>query len=259
MPSSPRTISDEYYDEVVGRETARDAVYAADRILLKLGKLRAPKAGDSILDVGCGTGIITAEFARRGLNATGIDVVPEFIAVAQEKHPSVSFAVGTAEKLPFPDQSFDFANLSSLLEHVKDWRQTLREAARVLRPEGVLYLSTNNRLWPIQAEIRYLHGFGYLPAWLQRRIYAWVMRHRPEMVGYTHLPAYHWLTYWQIAKELRRSGLEPYSWAQLIDETDIPTWARKYTTMIMALKHSPLPVFPLLPHANLIIARKNFA
>jgi SAM-dependent methyltransferase len=74
------------------------------------------------------------------------------------------------------------------LEHIRDWRQTIREAARILRPEGVLYLSTNNRLWPIQAEIRYLHGFGYLPASLQRRIYAWVMEHRPDMVGYTHLP-----------------------------------------------------------------------
>jgi ubiquinone/menaquinone biosynthesis C-methylase UbiE len=257
VPSLPTTISQEYYNEVVEREAARDVEYAVDRILLKLGKLRTPEAGDSILDIGCGTGVITAELTRRGLNATGIDVVPEFIAVAEEKHPSISFTVGRAEELPFPDHSFDFANLSSLLEHVEDWRQTLREAARILRPGGVLYLSTNNRLWPIQAEIRYLHGFGFLPTALQRRIYAWVMQHRPDMVGYTHLPAYHWLTYWQVAKELRRSELEPYSWAQLMDESDVPASARKYTRVIMALKRSPVPVFPLLPHANLIVARKR--
>jgi 2-polyprenyl-6-hydroxyphenyl methylase/3-demethylubiquinone-9 3-methyltransferase len=253
---SPTTISQEYYNEVVGREGARDAEYAAERILLKLSKLRVPKVGESIVDIGCGTGVITAELARTGLEATGVDVVPEFIAVAEAKHPSVSFTVGAAEQLPFPDQSFDFANLSSLLEHVDDWRKTLREAARVLAPGGVLYLSTNNRFWPIQAEIRYLHGFGYLPAWLRRRIYTWVMKHRPEMVGYTHLPAIHWLTYWQIANELRRSGLEPHSWTQLMDESDIPAPARRYATVIMALQRSPVPIFPFLPHANLIVARK---
>jgi ubiquinone/menaquinone biosynthesis C-methylase UbiE len=257
MPALPTTISQEYYDEVVDREAARDVEYAVDRIQLKLGKLRTPVTGESILDIGCGTGVITAELARRGLNATGIDVVPEFVAVARKSHPSISFHVGSAERLPFPNESFDFANLSSLLEHVRDWRQTIREAARILRPEGVLYLSTNNRLWPIQAEIRYLHGFGYLPASLQRRIYAWVMEHRPDMVGYTHLPAYHWLTYWQVAKELRLAGLDPYSWAQLMDESDIPAPARKYARAIMALQRSPLPIFPLLPHANLIVARKR--
>jgi SAM-dependent methyltransferase len=254
---SPTTISQEYYDEVVGREAARDAEYAAERILLKLSKLRAPTAGESIIDIGCGTGVITAELARRGLKATGVDVVPEFIAVAQTKHPSVSFTVGAAEQLPFPDQTFDFANLSSLLEHVDDWRKTLREAARVLKPGGVLYLSTNNRFWPIQAEIRYLHGFGYLPVRLQRRIYAWVMDHRPEMIGHTHLPAIHWLTYWQIADELRQASLEPHSWAQLMDEGDIPASARKYARVLMALRRSPVPIFPFLPHANLIVARKS--
>lgn len=102
------------------------------------------QGGQSIIDIGCGTGVITAEPAPRGLKATGVDVVPEFIAVTQGTHPSVLFTVGAAEQLLFPHQSFDFPNLSSLLGHV-DWRETLREAARVLAPGGVLYLSTNNR------------------------------------------------------------------------------------------------------------------
>lgn len=257
MPPSPTTISQEYYDEVVNREAARDADYAADRILLKLSKLRAPQQGDAIVDVGCGTGVITAAFARRGLNAHGVDVVPEFVAVAKEKYPSIPFVVGRAEQLPFPDHAFDFANLSSLLEHVEDWKRTLREAARVLRPGGVLYLSTSNRLWPLQSEIGYLPGFGYLPGWLQRRIYAWAMRHWPKLVGYTHLPAYHWLTYWQLAGELRRLGFEPRSWLQLFDEADIPAGARKYRRLIMAVRRSPIPLYPFLPHANLIVARKT--
>ena len=241
------------------QSAASDADYNADRILLKLSKLRAPHPGDSIVDIGCGPGVVTAAFARRGLKAQGIDVVPEFIAVAKEKHPSIPFVVGTAEELPFPDQSFDFANLSSLLEHVEEWRRTLREAARVLRPGGVLYLSTSNRLWPLQNEIRHFRGFGYLPSWLQRRIYASVMRQRPQMVAYTHLPAYHWLTYWQIAKELKRLRLEPHSWLQLFEEADIPAGARKYTRLIMAIKRSPIPLYPFLPHANLIVALKRGA
>jgi ubiquinone/menaquinone biosynthesis C-methylase UbiE len=251
------TISKEYFDEVVDRESRMDSDYAAKRVVLRLSKLRHPQEGDSILDVGCGTGVVTAAFSRMGLKATGIDVVPEFIQVATDTHPDIRYLVAAAERLPFASESFDFANLSSLLEHVQDWRQALSESARTLKTGGVLYVQTSNRLWPIQSEIRYLHGFGYLPAFLQRRIYTLVMKYRPELVGYTHLPAYHWLTYWQVARALRQLNLEPHSWFQLIEESDIPARFQKYARLIMAMRRSGIPVHPLIPQANLIVARKR--
>lgn len=241
---------------VVARDLETDGDYAAERLFLKFSKLRVPQPGDAILDVGCSTGIITAGLERLGLEPVGIDVVPEFIDVARERFPSIEFLVGEAEALPFPDASFDFVSLSSLIEHAADWRVTIRESSRVLKPGGVLYLSTSNRLWPRQGEIRHFWGFSYLPSIVQRKIYALAMKHRPELVGYTHLPAYHWLTWWQLAGELRRAQLDPHSWLQLLSEDDVPRHRRHQKGLIMAVLRFPIPLFPLLAGANLIVARK---
>jgi ubiquinone/menaquinone biosynthesis C-methylase UbiE len=251
------TITKAYYDEVVARERNLDADYAARRILLKLGKLRAPGPGEAILDVGCGTGVVTAAYSRLGLTATGLDVVPEFVEAARAAHSNTEYVLAKAEALPFSDQSFDFVSLTSVLEHVEDWRLTLREAARVLKKNGVLYLSTTNRIWPIQDEIRYFPGFGYLPAFIQRRIYSVAMKYRPQLVGYTHLPAYHWFTYGQLARELKRLDMQPHSWARLMTEADIPPRYRKRP--ILAILCFPIPLYSLLPIGTTIVARRRGA
>jgi len=250
------TISRDYYERVVQGDSALDADYAADRLIRKFSKLRVPADGDRVLDVGSSTGVITDALRRRGLHPSGIDVVPEFVAYAQEHFPECEFQVGAAEDIPYPDETFDFISLSSVLEHVEDWRRTLRECARVLKTDGVLYLSTSNRLWPRQSEIKYFHGFGYLPGKLQRRIYQWAMDKHPELVSYTHLPAYHWLTWWQIAGALRTLGLDPHSWLQLVDEEDIPPRLQKRAKLIVAALRSPVPIWPCLPAANFVLARK---
>jgi SAM-dependent methyltransferase len=146
--------------------------------------------------------------------------------------------------------------LSSVLEHVEDWRLTLREAARVLKKDGVLFLSTTNRLWPIQDEIRHFPGFGYLPGFLQRRIYSLAMRYRPHLVGHTHLPAYHWFTYGQLARELRRLDMQPHSWPTLMTESDIPPQYEARKRVILAVLRFPIPLHSMLPIGTNIVARK---
>jgi ubiquinone/menaquinone biosynthesis C-methylase UbiE len=257
MTIEPRTITREYYDVVVTRDLASNADYAADRLLLKFGKLRTPEPGDTVLDVGSSIGVVTDALRRRGLKPVGIEIVPEFVEFARQRFPEIEFLEGAAEDLPFADASFDYVNLSSLIEHVEDWRLTLSESVRVLKPGGVLYISTSNRLWPLQAEIKYFPGFPWLPGFLQRRIYTLAMRRWPDLVGHTHLPAYHWFTWWRLAGELRRLGTEPYSFLQLLSEEDIPVHRRHQTRLIMAVVRSPVPVFPFLPGANLILARKT--
>lgn len=82
------------------------------------------------------------------------------------------------------------------------------------------------------------------------------MERWPDLVGHTHLPAYHWFTWWQLARELRRLGTEPYSFLQLLDEEDIPVHRQHQKRLIMAVVRSRVPIFPLLPAANLIVARR---
>lgn len=249
-------ISPAYLREVLTRDSQRDADYAAARVIRKLSKLRKPEPGDSLLDVGCSTGVLTDAYVRAGLDATGVDVVAEFVEIARQRYPSARFEHQAAESLDFPDDSFDFVTVLEVLEHVQDWRMTLGEVARVLRPGGVLILSTTNRVYPFQGEIRYFPGFGWLPASSQQKIYGLAARYRPQLIGHTHLPGIHWFTYGKIASQLRQLGMEPRRWLELMDVTDIPSSYARYGTPIIWVLHHLRP-YSLMPQSTNTIARKR--
>jgi len=63
--------------------------------------LLAPKSGERILDLGCGTGVLTAEIAGRGAEVFGIDRSPEMVAQAKSKFPALEFEVVDATKMEF--------------------------------------------------------------------------------------------------------------------------------------------------------------
>lgn len=100
---------------------------------------------EAVLDVGCGTGTLTMEIAsvlNRGGRITGVDAAPKMIEVAQRKAAGISniaFAAALAEKLPYPDQSFDRAVSTFFFHHV-DYGlkvRSLNEMYRVLKPGGI--------------------------------------------------------------------------------------------------------------------------
>jgi ubiquinone/menaquinone biosynthesis C-methylase UbiE len=85
----------------------------------------------TVLDVGTGTGLFAEQFGRKGLVVTGLDVKPEMVAAAQKYVPDGTFREGIAEKLPFPDGSFDLVFMGLLLHETDDTLLALREARRV--------------------------------------------------------------------------------------------------------------------------------
>jgi ubiquinone/menaquinone biosynthesis C-methylase UbiE len=94
-----------------------------------------------VLDVGCGTGVLTGELARRSRGeVTGIDLDPAMVAYARQHAPEVRFEQGDALDLPYPDGQFDVACCHFLLLWVADAEQAVREMARVTRKGGCLLI-----------------------------------------------------------------------------------------------------------------------
>jgi SAM-dependent methyltransferase len=92
-----------------------------------------------VLEVGCGTGVITEELARLGAaRVVGLDLDPVMLAFARRQGGSVTYVQGDAHALPFPGGSFDAVVCHYLLLWLADPGQGVREMARVVRPAGAV-------------------------------------------------------------------------------------------------------------------------
>jgi ubiquinone/menaquinone biosynthesis C-methylase UbiE len=116
----------------------------ADRTAnLALSCVPAPR---QILDVGCGTGYLLGQLGAHAPQASalaGIDAAPAMIEVAKSAATDgrMRFVVGTAERLPWPDQTFDLVVSTTSFDHWADQRVGLAQCARVLTPGGYLVLA----------------------------------------------------------------------------------------------------------------------
>lgn len=120
-----------------------------------------------ILDIGSGRGAFLIDATTHGAKACGVELNPEYIQIAQTKarernFPALDIRLGQAEKLPFDSESFEFSNVSEVLEHVLDPQQLLSELHRVLCAKGQAYVSVPNR-WGFYDPHYHLYGINWLP------------------------------------------------------------------------------------------------
>ena len=100
--------------------------------------------GEDVLDVGCGTGVLTRELTQHvgdDGSATGFDLSESMLGVARERCPDATFKQGNVTDLPFDDQSFDVVISSFMLMFVSDPEKALSEMRRVLKTGGRLVVS----------------------------------------------------------------------------------------------------------------------
>lgn len=97
--------------------------------------LLVPRAGERVLDLGCGTGHLTARVAEAGAEVVGIDSSPEMIAEARRLFPDIRFEPGDARDFAF-DQPFDAVFSNAVLHWVKPPEGAIACVARALRPGG---------------------------------------------------------------------------------------------------------------------------
>lgn len=152
--------------QVMTDETSRAS--KARKIIAILEEFVQPLKRKTILDVGAGSGIVGGELSRYGN-----DVYANDVSSLNLRESDLSFLIADARKLPYKDESFDVVICNHLLEHVRDQQGVMLELRRVLKQGGYLYLSQDNRLWPIEPHYR-LPFLSYLPRRLANSYVRWL-------------------------------------------------------------------------------------
>ncbi len=139
-----------YYDDFAARyEDPRGEGYHAMLDRLETLALKPYAQGKRVLELGCGTGLIMDRIAPYAESLVGIDLSPGMAKKAQERGHDAR--VGSVTDLPFEDRSFDVAFSFKVLAHVPEIEKALAEAARVVRPGGVILAEFYNPM-----SLRYL-------------------------------------------------------------------------------------------------------
>ena len=103
-----------------------------------------PSPRGATIEVGCGEGRVTRDLTARGFHMIGSDSSPTLVRYAKEEDPAGSYCVADGAALPCGCEAFDLVVAYNSLQVVSDMAATVREAARVLRPGGHLYVCVSH-------------------------------------------------------------------------------------------------------------------
>ncbi len=170
--------------------------YVRDRLAAHFARdirSRAPFAGLSLLDIGCGGGLICEPMARLGLAATGIDADDTALSVARDHAAAqgleIDYRDDAIEHLAARGAGFDAVLALEVVEHAADPALFVAAAARLVKPGGALILSTINRTPKAYAAA--IIGAEYVLRWLPRGTHEYRKFRRPS----------------ELARDVRAAGL----------------------------------------------------
>lgn len=200
----------DYYAEESAKQSTIDRFQSTKRAVLRVARHFGVRNSPlQVADIGCGAATQCLLWAKDNHTVFGLDINERLIELGQKRARdatlNIDLRVGSATKLPWPDESMDICLSPELLEHVADWRTCLSEATRVLKRGGVLYLSTTNKLCPIQQEFD-LPLYSWYPAPLKRHYERLAITTRPEIANHAKYPAVNWFTYYGLRKLLANDG-----------------------------------------------------
>lgn len=200
----------DYYRQQSESAETRNRFLGIRNIALMLIRRKMGMAVDlDIADIGCGAGTQSLLWAEMGYRVHGVDINAPLVALAKERARAANFdidyRVGLASALPWPDKSMDVCLVPELLEHVVSWRECLDEFARILLPGGILIVTTNNTLCPVQHEFN-LPLYSWYPSRLKRYCEKLAVTTKPSLANYAKYPAVNWFTYYSLSREIEKRG-----------------------------------------------------
>ena len=154
-------LSKKHFDAQAAEYDQRDTYYYSQNGKISCRDIAEQISGvpyEALLDVGCGTGFLIDILAKRkSAKYRGVDLSDEMIRVAKGKAiHGAEFTVGSADRLPYPDESFDIVACSQSFHHYPRPEEAMGEAKRVLKPGGLYILSDT--------------GIGGVGAWIDNHI-----------------------------------------------------------------------------------------
>lgn len=217
------------------------------------------------LVIGCGPAPATLRaLLDDGFNAVGVEPISDAVCAGGEYMGAAERVLeGEAERLPVPDQSQDLLFCESVLEHVDSPNKSLDEFYRVLRPGGLVLITTTNRhkfsLTGSNGEFE-VPFYNWFPR-LVKECYVFDQLHyRPALANYTSRPAVHWYSYSDLCQLGRQAGFAYfYTFLDML-EPDDPVVARsRFRRFVLKkLKYNPwLRALAITQLAGMILMRKR--
>jgi len=185
-------IADEWWDPVgkfapLHRLNPVRIGYIRDHAAAHFGREKlsgTPLGGLTLADIGCGGGLLSEPMTRLGARVTGVDASARNIAVAslhaERQDLAIDYRQCTAEALVESGAQFDIVLALEIVEHVADVDLFLHACGRMVRPGGLLFLSTLNRT--AKAWALAIAGAEYVMGWLPRGTHDWKKFLKPSEV-----------------------------------------------------------------------------
>ena len=219
LDHSSHTEFYDYYAKQSLTDAARERFRAIRDTVLRVSSPAGNRVFD-VADIGCGAGTQSLLWAELGHHVHGLDINQPLLELARQRandaRCSIEFRIGSAVALPWNDESMDICLAIELLEHVQDWQACVREFTRILRPGGVLFMTTSSRLCPLQQEFN-LPLYSWYPSPIKRYCERLAVTTHPQLANYAKYPAIHWFCFYQLKRQLARRGFDSLDRFDLIN------------------------------------------